>query len=135
MYVTATLDFWVGRKIQHSHSSREKKAYLWFSVVANLSLLAYFKYFGLFLDTIHAVLIQSNLAQSETILLPALRVILPAGISFLHSNPSPTSLIFTVVMLALKKVTQPTFHLFHFFHIWFLGRSTHQTQSTYSANT
>jgi alginate O-acetyltransferase complex protein AlgI len=82
MFVSATLDFWAGNKIHSSTSRSSKKFYLWLSVFCSFGLLAYFKYSGMILDSIHILLIQLGLSQHHDVLLPAFRVILPAGISF-----------------------------------------------------
>lgn len=82
MFISATLDFWAGKKIYTSTSLKTKKIYLWLSIICNLGLLAYFKYSGLLLDTVHSILVHYDMSHQEDVLLPALRVILPAGISF-----------------------------------------------------
>lgn len=82
MFVSATLDFWMGRKIENAPSIFKKKLFLWISLVANLALLAYFKYSGLFFDTLHSILGYANVSNSNETFLAAWRVILPAGISF-----------------------------------------------------
>ncbi len=82
MYFSALLDFWAGSQIEQCESKKSKKFYLYVSVIGNLGLLAYFKYFGFFLDTIQSILISMGFVESQSIWLPALRVILPAGISF-----------------------------------------------------
>lgn len=82
MFVSATMDFWTGKRIESSKSSSAKKFYLWLSIFCNLGLLAYFKYSGLILDSIHSIMVLFYLSHQQDVLLPALRVILPAGISF-----------------------------------------------------
>ena len=55
-----------------------KKAFLITSVVANLGMLAFFKYFNFFIDSIDAVVVQSGMQWAA----PVLKVTLPVGISF-----------------------------------------------------
>ena len=62
----------VGWRIGHTEGPARKR-YLVFALVANLALLAYFKYADFFISSVNA------LTQAE---LPALNIILPIGISF-----------------------------------------------------
>tara|TARA_R110002096_G_scaffold344921_11_gene538408 strand:+ start:107249 stop:108913 length:1665 start_codon:yes stop_codon:yes gene_type:complete len=55
-----------------------KKAFLITSVIANLGMLAFFKYFNFFIDSIDAVVAQSGIEWAA----PILKVTLPVGISF-----------------------------------------------------
>lgn len=67
------IDMLTSRLIADHHPARKRKLFLILSVVANLGLLAYFKYTNFFLDTINAFL-TDPLAMSN--------VFLPVGISF-----------------------------------------------------
>ena len=75
---TSTLDYLVGLGLDASDSPRRRKALLTLSVVANLGMLAAFKYANFFLDSLGAGLAAVGLASS----LPVLGLILPVGISF-----------------------------------------------------
>ena len=82
MMISATLDFWIGGKIEGAQNQKTKKMYLIISLTANLGLLAYFKYSGLFLDSLQSIFSLGQTDLQQDVLLPSLRVILPAGISF-----------------------------------------------------
>jgi alginate O-acetyltransferase complex protein AlgI len=79
MMGSVTLDFICGKKIFYWKEIDNKKSRRWVvaSIIINLSILAFFKYFNFFLDNIYAVLpIQDHLYK------PILNIILPVGISF-----------------------------------------------------
>ena len=75
---STVVDFYLGSKIHTTNSQKNKKKYLYFSLMTNLGLLFTFKYFNFF--------IQSFVDLSNTIGLNAsvssLNIILPVGISF-----------------------------------------------------
>jgi alginate O-acetyltransferase complex protein AlgI len=75
---TSALDFAIGLGLDSSRSPLRRKALLVLSLIANLGLLAYFKYANFFLDSLRQAL--GALGASASI--PALSVILPIGISF-----------------------------------------------------
>jgi alginate O-acetyltransferase complex protein AlgI len=56
--------------------ARRRKGWLWLSVVSNLSILGYFKYYNFFVDNLNGALAAGGLA------LPHQEILLPAGISF-----------------------------------------------------
>ncbi|MEZ5125921.1 MAG: MBOAT family O-acyltransferase [Thermoleophilia bacterium] len=79
LLLVATLVAWVaGRLLVVSSTRRRRRAILCAAVFVNVSLLAYFKYRGFFLDSIDGAL---RLARANDSL-PVLDVILPIGISF-----------------------------------------------------
>ena len=55
-----------------------KKPLLWASMLANLGMLAFFKYFNFFVENVHGVLASAGWSVNP----PMLRILLPAGISF-----------------------------------------------------
>ena len=55
-----------------------RKHFFWLSIVSNFGMLGFFKYFNFFVDNVHRALAAVGPAPS----LPALRVLLPVGISF-----------------------------------------------------
>ena len=71
--------YWIGLKIYDCREQKLKKAYLWTSLIFNLSLLGFFKYFNFFIDSWLDLL--GNLGF-ETQISWTLNVILPVGISF-----------------------------------------------------
>lgn len=80
MAVTTVLDYWVGARLENAQGSR-RRAYLLLSLCGNLGLLGYFKYSGLLVDTAQSALVAFG-AASDSPWADALRVTLPAGISF-----------------------------------------------------
>lgn len=76
--LTTVLDYFFGYKIHKSEGMRSKKRYLTLSVLSNLSVLGFFKYFNFFADSF------LNLAQGLGwhVSPLVLHVVLPVGISF-----------------------------------------------------
>ncbi len=76
--ISSVLDFFCGRAIHRSESKRRKKLFLAFSVLGNLSILGFFKYFNFFADSAAGMLSVFGLQAH----MPTLMIILPVGISF-----------------------------------------------------
>ncbi len=57
---------------------KRRRAFLWTSVIANLTVLGFFKYFNFFTDSLHGIGSMLNM----NIPVPHLEVLLPVGISF-----------------------------------------------------
>ena len=66
------------RRAGHGRSADRKRLFLGLSLAGNLGMLGLFKYFNFFADNIHAALLVIGLDIPH----PALRVILPVGVSF-----------------------------------------------------
>jgi alginate O-acetyltransferase complex protein AlgI len=79
MLFSTALDYTAGLIIERSATARRRRAWLAVSVVANLSLLGFFKYFDLAAGTVNQL--ASALGAAHP-LLPLLQVTLPVGISF-----------------------------------------------------
>ena len=75
---TSGLDFFAGRWMERSNNQRTRRLLLTLSLVANLGVLAYFKYTNFFLDTWHNLLGTVGIKFNPVLL----NIILPAGISF-----------------------------------------------------
>jgi D-alanyl-lipoteichoic acid acyltransferase DltB (MBOAT superfamily) len=75
---TALLDFFLARAIARAPEQGRKRALLILSVVANLGVLAFFKYTRFFADSAHGLLGLLGVALPE----PTFTILLPAGISF-----------------------------------------------------
>ncbi len=76
LLLSTMVDFVLGRAIYNSTDSRRRKQLIGFSVVVNLGILGFFKYFNFFIDSAVMILPEGSFAA------PALEVILPVGISF-----------------------------------------------------
>lgn len=79
LLLSVTIDYYCGAKVYENVDSDRKRARRWMilSVVSNLTILGFFKYFNFFVDTIYDVFPISGMISK-----PAIRVLLPAGISF-----------------------------------------------------
>jgi D-alanyl-lipoteichoic acid acyltransferase DltB (MBOAT superfamily) len=78
LFATSLVDFLLGLALDRARSPRARRLLLGVSLFVNLGSLAFFKYFDFFVDSFAALLESSGLHPH----LPALRVILPVGISF-----------------------------------------------------
>lgn len=76
--LSTLVDFQVANKIKVSDSLKTKRGWLWLSVVTNLGILGFFKYFGFFSTELQTLLTTIGTPA----LLPTLDIILPVGISF-----------------------------------------------------
>jgi len=79
---STTIDYFCAKRMQDSlernEPNRARRKYLLFSLVTNLGLLGFFKYFNFFIDSLHSL----GTLVGVDLPLPTLRVILPIGISF-----------------------------------------------------
>jgi alginate O-acetyltransferase complex protein AlgI len=83
LFATTFVDYWSARRMSEVPGSRlpapgSRKKWLWLSIVSNLGLLGFYKYFGFFADNIAA----AGEALGWHVPEVTLRVLLPAGISF-----------------------------------------------------
>lgn len=76
--ISTIVDYISGPRIHRSENPRVKKAWLVVSLIANLGILGYFKYFNFFADSFAALAQTIGLPVSHT----TLNIILPVGISF-----------------------------------------------------
>ncbi len=76
--VSTLIDFLAGRKIEKTSSPTMRQCWLGASIVANLSVLGYFKYFNFFAENI-AFLLQGLGIEANWV---DLNILLPVGISF-----------------------------------------------------
>lgn len=78
LFVLIAVDFWAGIGIENSKTQVTRKSWLVFSLIANVGMLAFFKYFNFFLGNVNAVaaLLDWKLP------IEALQLALPIGLSF-----------------------------------------------------
>ena len=76
LLATTTIDYWSARFIDERPA--QKKAWLWVSIVTNFGLLGFYKYFDFFVENVRV----AGAAVGWEIPSLALRLVLPAGISF-----------------------------------------------------
>ncbi|MEB3221683.1 MAG: MBOAT family protein, partial [Candidatus Sericytochromatia bacterium] len=75
-FATAS-NYALGRLIEGTEDERRRSHWLWASVVLNLCVLGFFKYYNFFIDAANRLL--SGLGTS----FPLLEIVLPVGISFI----------------------------------------------------
>lgn len=75
---SSTADFWLAKKIHEANDPRQRKAWLLGTVILNLGVLGFFKYFNFGVDSASAALQALGVHVPEI----SLRVALPVGISF-----------------------------------------------------
>jgi alginate O-acetyltransferase complex protein AlgI len=75
LLLVSFIDYWCAARIEACGGRADRKRYLLFSIVSNLTILAYFKYTNFFLANLNGLLPASAH-------LPHLDILLPAGISF-----------------------------------------------------
>lgn len=73
------VDYVVGIKIHHSTSFERRRFYLWISVLVNLGMLGFFKYYNFFIESWIDLMHNLGYEMSHTW---TLNIILPVGISF-----------------------------------------------------
>lgn len=82
MVVSTTADYFAGQRIHEASSPRARKGWLVALLLFNLGILALFKYYGFFIDSLNGL--GRTLGFDPA--LPALDIILPIGISFYTFN-------------------------------------------------
>ncbi|MEM9091882.1 MAG: MBOAT family O-acyltransferase [Cyanobacteria bacterium P01_F01_bin.53] len=78
IWLSTLLDFVLGKRIYASESPRQRQGLLTLSLVVNLGILGFFKYFGFFTDSLVSLLGTAGLQPDWR----TLNIILPVGISF-----------------------------------------------------
>ena len=76
LLLTTIVDYYCGIKINDSSEQRQKKKFLCISLISNLSVLGFFKYFNFFTESISPLLDVFGLQPHF------LNIVLPVGISF-----------------------------------------------------
>ena len=77
--LSTTVDYFIGLKIDSTDNQKSGKSWLWVSVLFNVGLLGFFKYFNFFVDSWIDMFSLFGYEMKSTW---TLRVILPVGISF-----------------------------------------------------
>ena len=78
IFASTSIDFFLGEKIYQAQTKKEKKFFLISSIIANLSILGFFKYYNFFSLELNNLFISLGISS----MLPTLDIILPVGISF-----------------------------------------------------
>ena len=80
MLVSTMIDYIAGEGISRARTPAGRKAWMIMSVISNMSLLGFFKYFDMFANTVNYGI--SALFPGAPALIPNLHLVLPVGISF-----------------------------------------------------
>ena len=122
---STVIDFWVGLKLDATDDAHRRRQYLLFSVVSNLTLLGFFKYFNFFADSAYKLLHRAGLDASHW----RLDIVLPVGISFYTFH----ALSYTIDVYRRDLKATNHFRDFSLFVMFFpqlvagpIGRATHQ---------
>ena len=78
LLLSTSVDFFCGLQIHGSDSPRARKRYLFLSIIANLGILGFFKYYGFFIESFSRLTGLAGLGPASF----TLRIVLPVGISF-----------------------------------------------------
>ena len=103
MLISTVIDYQSGKRIHASSDPRVRKRWLLLSIVSNVSLLGFFKYFDLTADTANQLLAWFGVGAEP--LIPLLNVVLPVGISFYTFQSMSYSL--DIYMGAAKPARSP----------------------------
>lgn len=76
--ISTTVDFHLAKLIEKENNSRKRLSYLKVSLLVNLGILAFFKYFNFFIDSFESLFSCLGFTTSQVYL----EVVLPVGISF-----------------------------------------------------
>ena len=76
--ISTGIDYFAGLRMGRLAVKRERRKYLLLSLVVNLGLLAVFKYFNFFNDSVQTALVYAGIAWHT----PQVELLLPVGISF-----------------------------------------------------
>ena len=78
LFATIIIDYIAGIMIGKS-AGKKRKSFLVLSIIANISILAVFKYYNFFIENINVIIHKLGIATYD---LPYLNIILPIGLSF-----------------------------------------------------
>lgn len=99
------IDFSIGYLLSKNKSDLYRKGLLIISIIVNLGLLAFFKYFNFFIESLNELLMSFSMQVNIT----TLKIILPVGISFYTFQ----TLSYTIDVY--KKRLEPTTDILSFF--------------------
>ncbi len=99
--ISTLVDYVAGRSLGTTEAPRRRRAWLTLSVVANLGILGFFKYYNFFIDSAAAMLHPLGIDVGDR----ALEIVLPVGISFFTFQSM--SYTFDIYRRRLEPVTNP----------------------------
>ncbi|MCB9906508.1 MAG: MBOAT family protein [Planctomycetes bacterium] len=78
MWVSTAVDYTAGQRITQAQARQSKgKPWLWLSLIVNLGLLGYFKYFNFGVDSLNDIFVHFGMPTMQVA-----KIVLPVGISF-----------------------------------------------------
>ncbi len=77
--ISTLCDFTIGLALQEAHKETNRKALLWLSILVNLGILGFFKYYNFFIEAFHDAFSVFGYTLSSGY---TLEILLPVGISF-----------------------------------------------------
>lgn len=78
LFINSTMDYWIGAWIGRTERKANRRALLVLSLVINLGLLGFFKYYNFFIKSLVVALAEIGVRGH----IPTLNIVLPIGISF-----------------------------------------------------
>ena len=78
IFFSTMVDYFAGLKIYSAKNNFQKKLFLWLSIILNLGLLSFFKYYNFFIDSFYGLFSFFGFSDNYS----TLQIILPVGISF-----------------------------------------------------
>jgi alginate O-acetyltransferase complex protein AlgI len=78
LFFTSTVDYWVALRLMERNDELGRKQLLLISLLSNLGVLGFFKYYNFFVDSFHISMKTLGLGLD----VPLLQIVLPLGISF-----------------------------------------------------
>lgn len=105
IFISSLTDYIIGLKLRKTVEPTYRKLWLWLSVLVNIGMLAYFKYYNFFLESFA----EAFLFMGHPIHVQRLNIILPVGISFYTFQ----TLSYTIDIY--KKRMEPTRDMISFF--------------------
>jgi alginate O-acetyltransferase complex protein AlgI len=78
MLISSAIDYFTGIRIHEANNTKNRKLYLWISLISNLGMLGLFKYFNFFIESFTSL----SLSLGFPVHASTINIILPVGISF-----------------------------------------------------
>lgn len=78
MLISSAIDYFAGIRMHEANNTKNRKLYLWISLISNLGLLGLFKYFNFFIESFTSL----SLSLGFPVHASTINIILPVGISF-----------------------------------------------------
>ena len=84
IFISTCADYWIGIRLSESDNSRTKRNYLYLSLLINLGILGYFKYYNFFLDNFVALMQSFGITANISSLNVLLQLAISGRLQWLH---------------------------------------------------